>query len=175
MRVLIVAKTRMAKGACIGGITQDGVSVRLISADTDAHDGAGREYEVGEVWKVEAKPTTDVIPPHVENIIVYKKQKLRTLEDPVAIIERFMPPKVGGPEVLYEGLTQSTSTGALYNAEDSGIPPYSTMFWRPDRPLTRDTAGKRVRYRSAFTTSPGGSSEPAGRWYRPVTSSRDGT
>ncbi len=154
MRVLIVAKTRMSKGACIGGITQDGQSVRLISADTDAHDSAGREYEVGEVWEVEAKLVADVIPPHIENIVVYKKHKLHTLEGPVAIIERFMSSKVGGPEVLYEGLTQFTPTGALYTAERTGIPPYSTMFWRPDKSLTLDTAGKRIRYR--YPTEDGG-------------------
>ena len=27
------------------------------------------------------------------------------------------------------------------------MPPYSTTFWRPDRPLERDTEGKRIRYR----------------------------
>ncbi len=154
MRVLIVAKTRMGKGACIGGITQDGKSARLISAHADARDGAGREYELCDVWEVEARPAVDLIPPHLENIVVDKKRKLRTHDAPVTIVERFMPPKAGGPEVLFEGLVQSTSNGALYIAEESGVPPYSTSFWRPDRPLTCDTTGKRIRYR--FPTRDGG-------------------
>ena len=33
MKVLIVAKTRQGSGACIGGITFEGQSVRLIAAD----------------------------------------------------------------------------------------------------------------------------------------------
>ena len=93
MKVLIVAKTRMGKGACIGGITQDGESVRLIPADIDVHDGAGQEYEVGDLWEVEATPASDITPPHVENIIVHKKHRLPPLRDPIAIIENTCPPK----------------------------------------------------------------------------------
>ena len=154
MRVLIVAKTRMGGGACIGGITQDGKSVRLIAAGIDAHDGAGLEYEVGDVWAVEATPAPDIIPPHVENIIVHRKRRLPPFRDPIAIIEQFMPSKVGGPEVLYEGLTQSTPNGSLYISKSGSLPPYSTTFWRADRPLVLDTTGKRVRYR--YSTEGGG-------------------
>ena len=154
MKVLIVAKTRMGKGACIGGITQDGKSVRLIPADIDVHDGAGQEYEVGDLWEVEATPEPDIIPPHFENIIVHKKRRLPPLRDPIAIIEKCMSPKTGGPAELYEGLTQSTSNGSLYIAESSGLPPYSTTFWRADQPLVLDTTGKRVRYR--YSTEDGG-------------------
>ena len=58
-----------------------------------------------------------------------------------------MPPKIGGSELLYEGLTQGAPSGALFIAERTGIPPYSTTFWRPDQPLTRVEDGKRIRYR----------------------------
>ena len=37
-------------------------------------------------------------------------------------IERFMPPRNGHPRELYEGLLQSTESGALYIAEQNGIP-----------------------------------------------------
>ncbi len=155
MKVLIVAKTRMGKGACIGGITQDGKSVRLIPADIDVHERAGQEYEVGDLWEVEATPASDITPPHVENIIVHKKRRLPPLRDPIAIIEKYMPPKVGGPAELYEGLTQSTANGSLYIAESGGLPPYSTTFWRADQPLVLDTTGKRIRY--LYSTKDGGS------------------
>ena len=154
MKVLIVAKTRMGKDACIGGITQDGKSVRLISANNDGHDSAGREYEVGDLWEVESTPAQDITPPHVENIIVHKKQRLPPLRDPIAIIEKYMPPKVGGPAELYEGLTQSTANGSLYISESGGFPPYSTTFWRTDQPLVLDTTSKRIRYR--YSTEDGG-------------------
>jgi ATP-dependent DNA helicase RecQ len=44
--------------------------------------------------------------------------------------------------------------GALYISEQRGIPVRSTMFWRPDQPLTRDDDQKRIRYR--YPTEDGG-------------------
>ena len=154
MKVLIVARTRMGKGACIGGITQDGKSIRLISAGIDAHDGEGLEYEVGDVWEVEATPAPDVMAPHVENVVVHGKRRLSTLNNPIDVIERFMPPKIGGPAELFEGLTQFTPNGRLYVAQSGPLPPYSTTFWRADQPLLLDMSGKRLRYR--YSTRDGG-------------------
>ena len=173
MRVLIVAKTRMGSGACIGGITQNGESVRLISADMDAHDGAGLEYEVGDVWEIEATPAPDITPPHVEDIIVHRKRRLPSFRNPIAIIERFMPPVVGSPAELYEELTQSTSNGSLYVAESGGIPPYSTTFWRADRPLVLDTTSKRIRYR--YSTEDGGRTLTFVGYQEPIRSIPAGT
>ncbi len=154
MKVLIVAKTRQGSGACIGGITFEGRSVRLIAADAATNEHAGTEYQVGEVWEVDAVPAEHVIPPHVENVSVRSKRRLGLMTDPVPFIEQHMPPKTGGVDLLYEGLTQAAATGALYIASRTGIPPYSTLFWRPDQPLQRDEAGKRIRYR--YPTPGGG-------------------
>ena len=147
MRVLIVAKTRRGSGACIGGITSDGRSVRLVAANAGTNERAGIEYEVGEVWDVDAIPAVNLVAPHVENVIVRARRKLKQIGDPVPIIEQHMPPTSGDVALIFEGLAQTTTTGALYVAERTGIPPYSTMFWRPDRPLQREDDGKRVRYR----------------------------
>jgi ATP-dependent DNA helicase RecQ len=154
MKVLIVAKTRQGKAACIGGITFAGQSVRLVAPDQATNESAGMEYNVGDVWEIEATPAETILPPHVENIIVHAKRKLPPLEEPIAFIEQHLPPRCGGPEVLYEGLTQAIHSGPLYIAEQSGIPPYSTMFWRPDQPLQRDEESKRIRYR--YPTADGG-------------------
>ena len=154
MKVLIVAKTRMGGGACIGAITEEGESVRLIPFDEDPHDGANREYEVGDVWEISAERVTDLIPPHIENIVVHEKRRLGSAHNSIGSIERFMPPRNGQPRELYEGLLQSTEKGALYIAKQSGVPPYSTTFWRPDQPLKLDTQGKNVRYR--YPTESGG-------------------
>ena len=56
MKVLIVAKTRRGGGACVGGISEHGRSVRLITADAETNERAGMEYEVGDVWDIEALP-----------------------------------------------------------------------------------------------------------------------
>lgn len=154
MKVLIVAKTRQGSGACIGGITFEGRSVRLIAADAAFNEHVGLEYTVGEVWEVEGTAPHEIIPPHVENIVVQSKRRLGPMSNPERFIERHMRPRVGGPEVLYEGLAQAAPGGALAIAERSGVPPYSTMFWRPDQPLTRTQESKRLRYR--YPTPDGG-------------------
>ena len=157
MRVLIVAKTRMGSGACIGAITEKGESVRLIPFNTDPHDGANREYEVGDIWQITGEPETSRIPPHNENFVVHKKSRLHTtkdMKDLVSAIELLMPPKTGHPRALYEGLLKTTGTGSLYVSAGDDVPPYSTTFWRTDQPLTRDTEAKRIRYH--YPTENGG-------------------
>ncbi len=154
MKVLIVAKTRMGGGACIGAITEQGESVRLVPFDSDPHDGANLEYNIGDIWEISSEPETSLITPHNENVVVYEKEHFLTARELVSTVELLMPSRSGGPNTLYEGLLQNTERGSLYIAKQSGIPPYSTTFWRPDLPLTRDTEGRRVRYR--YPTENGG-------------------
>ena len=157
MRVLIVAKTRMGSGACIGAITEKGESVRLVPFNADPHDGANQEYEVGDIWDITGNPETPLMPPHNENFVVHKKSRLHTtkdMKDSVSAIELLMPPKTGHPRVLYEGLLKTTGSGSLYVPAAGDIPSYSTTFWRTDQPLARDTGAKRIRYR--YSTENGG-------------------
>jgi ATP-dependent DNA helicase RecQ len=154
MKVLIVAKTRQGSGACVGGITFEGRSVRLIPAVGDTHDGANMEYSVGEVWEVEATPASQLVAPHVENILVHRARRLGPMNTPERFIERHMPAHAGGPDRLYEGLVQTALGGSLYIVEPSGVPVFSTTFWRPDQPLTRVEESKRLRYR--YPTPDGG-------------------
>jgi ATP-dependent DNA helicase RecQ len=152
--VTIVAKTRMGSGACIGGITADGRSVRLIAADMSFNAHFNLDYEVGDVWEIDGEPPADILPPHTENIVVRRKRCVGRAKDLTGLIMRHMPPREGGLETLHDGLTQGQAGGPLYIAERTGVPTFSTMFWRPDRPLVRDTAGKRIRYR--YPTEDGG-------------------
>ena len=154
MKVLIVAKTRRGGGACVGGITEDGRSVRLIASDAATNERAGLEYEVGEVWEIDSVADPVIIRPHVENIIVLDARRLRRSERVMETIHRFMPPVVGGPDKLFDGVAQATAAGGLYVAERTGLPQRSTMFWTPDQPLLLDCEGKRLRYR--YPTSDNG-------------------
>lgn len=147
MKVLIVAKTRRGSGACVGAITENGHSARLVASDSTHNDRAGLEYEVGDVWEVESQPDPHTVPPHVENLIVYRASRLRRTTKLRETIDRFMPPVTGGPEKLFEGLARPTAAGSLYVSEVAGLPSRSTMFWRPDQPLELDPNGKRIRYR----------------------------
>ena len=178
MRVLIVAKTRMGSGACIGAITETGESVRLIPRNADPHDGANREYNVGEIWEITAEPVpeTSLTPPHNEDIFVHEKSRLHTTQntkDLVSAIELLMPPKTGPPQELYEGLLQTTSSGRLHIASQNGIPPYSTTFWRTDQPLALETEERKLRYR--YPTENSGGTFTFGGFQRPLETIPAGT
>ena len=154
MIVTIVAKTRRNRGACIGGIAADGRSVRLIAPDAAFNKHYNLDYQVGEVWEIEGDVPDQVTPPHTEDIIVRRKRRLGWAEDIPALVERHMPPRAGGLEALFDGLAHGQPGGPLFIAERTGVPDYSTMFWRPDQDLIRDTSGKRIRYR--YPTDAGG-------------------
>lgn len=159
MRVLIVAKTKMGNGACIGAITGKGESVRLIPLDADPYDGANWEYKVGDVWEITGEPDTSLTPPHTENFVVHSKSRLKRMEDTgelIRVIEKLMPPKTGDPRELYDGILQTTNKGRLYLPPGGVIPSYSTTFWRTDKKLILETDQidkKRYRYRYSTENS----------------------
>ncbi len=138
MKVLIVAKTRMGGGACVGAITvEEGRSVRLLDAHVDAHNGGGMHYAVGEVWEIDAAPAAHIEPPHTEDLLVQSSRRARAVLNPARFVEQHMPPATGGVDLLFDGKLRRTGSGALYVAASSGLPGHSTTFWRPDLPLRR--------------------------------------
>ncbi|MBE2236297.1 MAG: DNA helicase RecQ [Caldilineaceae bacterium] len=146
MNVLVVAKTRMGAGACVGGIAlDDGRSVRLIDAHVDVHHRGNLHYAVGEIWEIETT-AAEIVPPHVEDVIVQSSRRVGRQRHVIALIEQHRPVVSGGIERLFDGRLQRSSSGALYVADASGLPAFSTGFWRPDRPLRRVESGRRIRY-----------------------------
>src|ERR1043165_9472899 len=103
MKVLIVAKTRQGNGACVGGITFDGRSVRLIAADAETNSRFNHQYEIGEGWDIEGAPPPASEPPHVENLVVSRAKRLGPMSGPDRFVEKHMPPICGGVEALYDG------------------------------------------------------------------------
>ena len=147
MKVVIVAKTRMGRGACIGALTFDGRSLRLIAVDHETNEQFNQDYQVGDVWEIDAIEDNEIIPPHIENVIVLQKQYLAPITGIVDLIEAKMPPVYGGVDHLFDGLSQAQNAGARFIARQRGLPEFSTMFWRPDKTLIRDEDQKRIRYR----------------------------
>ena len=76
MKVVIVAKTRMGSGACVGALTFDGSSLRLIAADRETNEQFNMDYQVGEVWEIDTRPDPEIITPHIENVVVTHKSRL---------------------------------------------------------------------------------------------------
>ena len=91
MKVVIVAKTRQGSRACIGGLTFEGQSVRLLAADAAVNTHANQDYQVGEVWDVSGAPAEQIVPPHVENFVVHARRRLGVISDCVTLIQRHLP------------------------------------------------------------------------------------
>jgi ATP-dependent DNA helicase RecQ len=137
----------MGGGACGGAIALgNGRSLRLLDAHVAAHNSGGMHYAVGEVWEIDAAPAAQIAPPHCEDFVVQSSRRIGRMSNPAAFVEQHMPPATGELETLFEGKLQRTAGGALFVAASSGLPGFSTCFWRPDRPLRRIETGYRIRY-----------------------------
>lgn len=138
---MVVAKTKMRSDVCIGGITNNGESVRIVRSDRI------QRYNIGEVWEMEVRHTENRRPPHLEDIEVTRSEFLGTASTTriIRVIERWMPP-INEITGLFEGHLASTASGSLYISERRGVPGFSTTFWRPDEDLTVQQDGPRIRY-----------------------------
>src|SRR5690606_8197392 len=113
----------------------NGRSVRLCVPAKEAVANYNCEYKIGDVWLIEKYTIPSrLIPPHTEDIYVHSKSWKRKAENTFEVIEKLMPPVIGGVDCLFDGSVQCAKDGRLHIAK-SCVPQYSTLFWRPDRPL----------------------------------------
>lgn len=133
-RVLIVAKTHMKSGVCLGGLTRaQNRGVRLLPPNRP-HYPADTQFQVGQVWDMEFHQATGIEPPHVEDVIVTGAKFVAQVSNIHEILLDRIHPWQGRPEQLYDGLLR-VSGGRGYISEYDSIPAMSTGFWIPDQPL----------------------------------------
>lgn len=137
METLIVGKTRMFGGACIGGIVLDTAeSVRLLPSTGREHP-ATTPYEVGQVWDIEFQAVPTITPPHVEDRRVASATFLRVQPNLRQFLLSKIIPWQGPPNTLFGGVLQANENGKGYLAHNGPLPPQSTGFWIPNQPLSR--------------------------------------
>lgn len=134
-RVLIVAKTHMQNGICIGGLTREtNKGVRLLEAD-GSHQSEDTSLDVGQVWEMEFHPAAPLTPPHVEDVCVTHENLVGQQRD----LRTTLLPRVkvweGGPESLFDGQIV-VDGGVAYICHAKGLPVCSTGYWLSDRVLT---------------------------------------
>lgn len=145
-QVLIVAKSQLKSGFCVEGIAQNGRSLRWDIANSPDQEDSVPSYEIGDVWRIhDYYVPNEIVAPHTEDIVVLQKERLRKSDKLVEAIEKLMPPVQGGIEQLYAGAVRVVENGILYIGRDQ-IPEQSTLFWRPDRPLTLRGSTTKFRY-----------------------------
>lgn len=146
MKTLIVAKTHMSDAACVGGMVYtSGQSLRLLQADGRNHP-KDTDYEVGSVWELDFEPRSDPTPPHVEDVLVFRKHYLGLQSRMDLFLSSKIEPWKGDPQYLFDGLIRFTQNGSGYICRRIGLPNCSTGYWIPDRPLIRVANNNKDRY-----------------------------
>ena len=145
MKVVIVGRTRMSGSArCIGGLAEDGTSLRLMLKSGQWDDTS--PLHIGSVWDLHFEKHPHILPPHVEDVIVSKGEKVGEIENLRDFIVANASVWRGGIDAIFDGKLGFTGAGNGYVNELRGSPAVSTGFWIPDRDLTLRTDGKHYDY-----------------------------
>lgn len=145
VQVLIVAKTEMGKGVCLGGLVSNtqGVfsrNVRLLPYDQSRFSHSmNTPFNLGDIWDLELEEVSDKNAPHTEDIRIKGvwDQYIQTI--PKSELKDFLLKRVDAPFVhpsaLFNGLIRFTDRRKGYVSPADGLPGYSTGFWRFNQPL----------------------------------------
>ena len=150
MRVVIVGKTRMGAGVCIGGLVEaTGKAVRVIPERAPCH-AARTPFNIADIWDLDLRPRRPVVPPHVEDHEFRRKYKTGTVADLKRWILSKVKPWDGGAAALFGGTLQFRATGAAFVPQAGPLPSGSTGFWRLPADMTcrvcDGTTGPRLYY-----------------------------
>ena len=146
MKTLIVAKTQMGQGACVGGLTITGQNVRLLQSGPFAPQPKDTPYEVGDVWELELAEVQEIERPHVEDVVVVRGRKLYTADNLPQRIQKLARPWQGSLHNLFPGCLQTKPEGSSYIAQSTGLPIMSVGFWLTDKPLHLHHEPTKIRY-----------------------------
>lgn len=134
MRCLIVSKTEVGREVCVGALAANRSNVRL-TEHLDSHFlPSDTPYEVGQVWELSLTPRGDIVPPHVEDMLVTSREFSRTVPNLAQSLTEWVTPWRGGVESLFDGkIDGPTVNGSLYIQDD--VPEQSVGFWLPDKDI----------------------------------------
>ena len=135
MKVLIVAKTRMTSGVCIGGITAEGENVRIIPKNRKHHNFYN-PFEVGQVWDMALKKRKSLIKPHIEDHSIVSKvhtNKNYAKQDIQKILVRLNAKIWTDFSAIFDGMIQTNEQNKCYLCNSREMPEYSVGFYLSDK------------------------------------------
>ena len=139
MEILITSKTHKGQAACVGGmIISNNQFVRLLNPENRDQPG-NTNFNVGDIWDIEFIERKDVIPPHIEDIIISSKNYLRHIENiSDFILNSRVKIFIGSPSQIFNGMLGWTGNGGGYIENRDNLPMNSVGFWISDRNLEID-------------------------------------
>jgi len=159
MDVLIVSKTKMQHGICVGAIEiNSGRFVRLL--DINGYHNESEDYEIRQIWSITYnKPINPRPLPHSEDICVKTKCLKEVLDENVVMRDFLNSMKIhiycGSLLSLFETKLKFTNGGSCFVNKEN-VPQNSVCFWIPDRNLVRRDFNGKVRYNYNDGTRPWG-------------------
>jgi hypothetical protein len=150
-RVLIVAKTHMNDGACVGGLLMNtNRHIRLLTPDR-TRQPEQTPFDVGQLWGIDFR-LTSVDRPNVESVVVTAEKFLGQQPHMRETLLRRVQPWQGFPWRLFDGLL-TTEEGSCYIARSGRLPKCSVGYWLPDAPLTLIYQHNRPYYQFEYARS----------------------
>lgn len=139
-KVLIVSKTQMKNGVCVGGIIESTGKLIRIHNEHGGNLTADVPYQIGDIWEMNVEdPLYKRRAPHTEDKRTRGLNKIKNIG--VKGIVNYVNNNASNLP-LVRGSIINAFMGVL-NVEDEKIyvnhnntPQYSTEFWIPDRDLT---------------------------------------
>ena len=135
MEVLIVAKTHMNKGSCVGAYSFDKAENYRLLTDTGGKLPENIEYEVGDIWEISFERRLDITKPHVEDVLVKTKKFVRRQTGLESFLMQTVPIWEGNPHNIFQGKALFPHAQSCYIENRNDLPSQSVGFWLPDRNL----------------------------------------
>lgn len=150
MKVLIVSKTKMQHGFCVGGVSANGDFVRLLD-ENGHHPNNSTNYEIRQIWEIVYRsPSNPRSLPHSEDVCVIFKKLKYCLNENITMIDFLNQKNINiyqGPiSNLFESKLQYTQNGVGF-INRNNIPQNSVCFWIANRDIIRSDYKGKIRYK----------------------------
>lgn len=146
--VLIVSKTRMHNGICIGGLCRGGQNVRLKTKDGH-NQSESTPFEIGQIWLLNIREEAVLHTPHTEEVRVIGRGMYAGVIDGrmEEVIREFGGLIYSGPmEECFENNLVFTDWGSAFVHRASGVPNSSVLFWKNPQELRMNVLQEKVHY-----------------------------
>jgi hypothetical protein len=136
MKVLIVAKTHMKNAFCVGAydITNKR-NIRLLTSN-ELNQPTDTQFNVGQLWNMEYIDRANIIPPHVEDVLVKSASFLEQIQDISNFLLNNVPIWKGNPNIIFnEEITFPINRKSGFLERKNSSLSQSVGFWQSDKDL----------------------------------------
>lgn len=135
MQVLIVAKTHMSAGFCVGAFDQTNkINIRLLTAH-EKNQPLDTPFDIGQIWEIDYIARHHITPPHIEDVIVRRAVQIRTKSFLNEYLIKTIPIWKGNPDIVFSGKIKFPLGQSGYLEQHNASLGQSVGFWLPDQDI----------------------------------------